>query len=385
LDADREGHGHGHGQALGDHSDELADPHHEDLTKRKAAEKPDRVDRDEQANGSHHDVASELGDAALERRLRLGRAGGKGGDVSDLRGEAGGHHHGSRTAGREMSARVEHVAPVSDERVPGEGRGVFVDGDRLPGQGRLRRLGGRTLENPCVRRYGVAGRDVEDVPGDDRDRLDDAFATAAQDPGGVMGQAPKRIEAFLRTAFLEGPDDRIRENDDDDDGGVGAVPQGQGQRRGDQEQIDQRAPELPQEAGQRRPTFGLGEGVRAETAQAPRRFILGEAAPVRQTDRRHRLVRAEHMPGESRRVLPGDVVLFRRSGIRGRESHIGSGPQETFRLPPASCAGSRVRVAACARLAARLASCRTRTLANPRPCVRWARRSGGMHHAHRNA
>ncbi len=280
LDPDGERDRHGDREPLRNHGHDLAHGDRQDLGEREPPEDSQADDAGEEGHGSDEDRPPEARDLLLERRPRLLRLGGEPGDLPDLRERAGRDDDRLPAPGGHVRPRVEHVAALGEERPRVERLRALRDGQGLSRERRLGDLERRRLDEPRVGPDGVSLRDEEEVARDEVAGLDLLLAAAAEDPGLEPREAPQGRERPLGAAFLERADDGVEEHDAQDHRSVRGSGEREGDRRGAEQEVDERALELPQEDERERPSPRLGQRVRPE-ARPPSLHLLGREAVLR--------------------------------------------------------------------------------------------------------
>ena len=86
-------------------------------------------------------------------------------------------------------------------------------------------------------------------------------------------------DAFLGAALLDEPDDRVEHQNGRDDDRVLVFGQGEGHRRGDQQDVDQRACELTKEDHDAADPFCLGQAGWARTTRVLSAAVFSGAPP----------------------------------------------------------------------------------------------------------
>ena len=138
-----------------------------------------------------------------------------------------------------MRSRVDHAGAVGDAGVLRAGGGVLRHRGGLPRQGAFQRRQARGLEEAGVRAHGVPGGQHEHVARHEVTRRDDFLGPAAAYPHAESRELPQRVHGALGASLLERSHDGVRQEDREDDGGVGAFPQRQRDGRGDEQQVDE--------------------------------------------------------------------------------------------------------------------------------------------------
>ena len=162
---------------------------------------------------------------------------------------AGGHDDGATAAGGDVRAGINHVHALGQRRVRRQRRWMFGDGQRFAGERGLGDFERRGFEQARIGAHGVAGGEQQHVAGHEFARLDALLGAAAQDARVQGGELAQRRHRALRAPFLKRADERVQDHDDKDDARVAALTDDEGNRRRDEEDVDERARELTQHNG----------------------------------------------------------------------------------------------------------------------------------------
>ena len=231
-----------------------------------AGEGKRRVRRD----GDTADEGDALADGVelhLQRRLRLFAALQQPGDGAHLGAHPGRRHHQLGSPTGEAGVHVRHAGPLSQRHPlagPGGHRtGVLTDRLGLPGQRGLVDLHRFGNEQPTVGGQPVARFEQDQIAGYEPSRVLDPVPAAAAHPGGRHEHVAQRLQAALRPTFLDKADGGIDEQHDGDDDGVLHIANRSGEQGSAEQDADEQAAELVQEAQPRWSARAFSEPVRA--------------------------------------------------------------------------------------------------------------------------
>ena len=165
------------------------------------------------------------------------------------------------------------------------------------------------IEHPGIGGDRIAGGQQHQVAGHQLARGHHLLGAVAQHPH-LQGRQPAQCgHRALGAAFLQRADQRVDQHHRQDHPGVALVAERHRQRRGDEQDGDQRAGELPREGAPQRPGRRLGQRVGAVLGEPPRGGA-GRQAP---------LGMALQMPDRliGRKRMPGGRVRGRTVGADG--------------------------------------------------------------------
>ena len=157
-----------------------------------------------------------------------------------------------------------------------------------------------------------------------------APAAIAQHAGTQGGEFAQRLHRTFGPALLPDAEERIREHDDEDHAGVTCLADGNGNARGDEQDVDKRAGELADENGDPRTAFGFREGIRAVCSEATLYFLRRDAVRGASKPREHGFVRQRVPLGPGIRV-PGRCGFRRVVGLRHGRSTRPEEPDRSAR------------------------------------------------------
>ena len=217
---------------------------------------------------------------------------------------AGGHHHPVAAAARDHCTGVQHVQAIGNRRAGLAGPvGVLRHGQRLAREQGLVDLESVRGNETDVRRDPVAGFEVHDVARHERLGIDVEHPLAAAHGRADTQQLLQGLAGPLGTRLLHGADDGVDEQHAEYEGGVLCLADQQRHRRGNGEQVDQGAPELPQQDLEEARRLAPRQRVWAEALETGGGFFVTQAVGHRAKTLQH--VRKVHRE-------PVAVVDFRR-------------------------------------------------------------------------
>ena len=247
-------------------------------------EQRDQHERRDDAHGDAEDLG-DMGHLLLQRRILVVGLGQHVGDLADLRVHAGAGD--DRTAGALSDGRAveDHVGTIAERLGAFQRIGLLADRYGFAGQARLGDAQRRGGEQSSIGGDGVALAEHDDVAGHDIGRIDVNELAVAQHRSLRRGHLGERLDRLLGAGFLNVPQYRVDDQDQDDDNrierqhfaafragrGVGLFNEPRDQRDdgGRQQQVYQRILELGQELlplGHRR---RAGQLVRTEFLKSP--------------------------------------------------------------------------------------------------------------------
>ena len=197
----------------------------------------------------------------------------------------------------------------------------LLDREGLAGQGRLVHGEIVDLDEPEVGRDAVSRLQQHPVARDHVLGRHGEVAAAPDDPDLGLEQVTEGLGRALGLPLLEGPDDRVREHDHEDEGRVAPVSEPGRDRGRREEDIDQRASELPEKEGQRTRRGSRRQPVRAVCLKPGRSLRTVEAAGAG-AEPLLDLASVQRVP-RGRRRLPGHpgrdsfAKVYERYGRRG--------------------------------------------------------------------
>ena len=219
-----------------------------------------------------------------------------------------------RRAAAHRRAEEHDVRPLGERRIGGDDPRLLLHGERLAGHARLADEEVARLEDPAVGGNQVARREHEDVAGHERVGVHGAFDAVAHDAAGEREALLQLLDRRGGAVLLVEAEQRGTDHDREDDPCVHPLGETERHRRGEDQDQDERAPDLPPEQAQRTETLRVLDAVRAHDSQplgrTRRREPVRTRAERRADDRRLRdSSTARWCQGRSR------DLTFRSTGI----------------------------------------------------------------------
>ena len=258
---------------------------------------------------------AEVREAALQRRLALGRRLDERRDAAQFGRHARGHDDAATAPVGDHRALVGHVGAVAQRGIAGpERQHLLVHGEGLAGQRGLLHLEARGLDEAQVGGHDVPGLQQHQVAGHQVARRDVQDLSFAQDARVRRAQAAKRRHGAFGAVLLDEPDDGVQDHDDHDGDGVLRLAHRAGDHRGRQEHQDHEVGELPGEHQPGRAALAFGELVRSVLREAPPRLAASRAP--RRVPCRGATPPARRRAGASREPAPGLGTRVHRSALQ---------------------------------------------------------------------
>jgi hypothetical protein len=182
----------------------------------------------------------------------------------------------------------------------GQRRQVFGDRQRFAGERRFGHLELGLLEQPRIGRDGIARGQQHDVPRHQLARRQHHLLTRTDHAHLQCGQLAQGRHRTFGAAFLEAADQRVGHHHREDDERIAMVAKSHRQQRSDEQDVDQRALELPREGAPQGPRWRLGQGIGAVAGLAARHFIGGQPAQRFAATGGQHLLDGQCMPGGGR-------------------------------------------------------------------------------------
>ena len=210
----------------------------------------DAEDRDHEEQGDLDQQPAEAPEPALE--LRLGRAEPEPlGDLAEHGVRAGLHHHGTAGAAHHVRSLEQRVRSLRERRIAGEVARALLGGVALSRQrGFVHEEVGGT-EDAAVGRDGRARREDDHVPWHERVLRQLDLAAVAQHRHRRLDDRQQLGDRVARPVLLQEAEQGAAEHDRQDDHPVRRLAQEQGERHREQQEDDERAPELVQQQSER--------------------------------------------------------------------------------------------------------------------------------------
>ena len=263
-----------HGQTLRHQRDHLTNGHHQNIHDGHAAQQSHSDHERHHHDGCHHELAAELIHAHFERCLGFHGSRGHACDLAHLGGLSRCHHERLAPPGGDVRAGEHHVQPVCEQRVIGQRFDVLGDWQGFTREGRLGRFERGGFEQARIRPDSISGGEEHDITGHEFARGDQLLLASAQHSHMQGGQLAQRRHRAFRAAFLNGADDRIDQHHDENYQRVLMLAEHGGENSGCEENINQRAGELPQEHPPQRFPLFLGQRVCSMLRDTADRLIL---------------------------------------------------------------------------------------------------------------
>ncbi len=308
-------------ERLGDRRDGERDRGFDHQAEPLAVQRLERADERRDAERQPHETAPEHVQASLERRTLFHEPGDERPDPPDLRSGSGRSHDGPRRAAGDRRALVGHVHAVGERcRDVEEAVRVLFDRQRLAGEGRLvdQEVGGR--QQTRVGRHGLAGLQLDQIPGDE------IFSRHDREPARADDRRARYVEAQeclhrLPGAILGGESDHGVQRQNSEDGArFDEVAERDRHPRGRSQQHDDDAGELVPEDPPARHPPGARQTIGAH-ALAPRRGFLEAESFGGRGEAVQRLTRGECVPAVlSHARRPGRVYDGGRQDPEWRSS-----------------------------------------------------------------
>jgi len=140
---------------------------------------------------------------------------------------------------------------------------VLHNGQGFTGERRFGGLQGGGFEQACIRADLVTSTDQEDVSRNKIASFDNRFAAVPHDADFESREFPQSGHGVLGPAFLNGTDDGIDQDDDEDDHRITRMRHGERDDGGGEEDVDERAGELRGEDLPHGLVGGLGQFIGA--------------------------------------------------------------------------------------------------------------------------
>ena len=264
---------------------------------------PEEVDRQDHHDHHQHDLGeqgSEPVDAAFELGFRRPQAQALR-DLAEDRALAGPRDQDLRRPAAHARAHEHAVRPLGQTRARGHERRSFLHREGLAGEDRL-------IHEEVVRlKHHPVGRD--EAPRGKQDHVarsylccgDHRWLSVAQHVRLDGDARAKLLHRVPGPVFLHETQQRAAEDHREDDGRVQPLPQHERDRRGEDQDEDERTPELVEEQAQGARAFALLDGVRSALDQSPLSVFLAKAVAGR-AQRGEELVGRKTPVGRERRL-----------------------------------------------------------------------------------
>lgn len=246
---------HDHGQELGREPHRERHREEEGLERVAAEEGVDEEDEEHEEEHDLEDQEAKAAGAALE--LGVGRPGVEPrGHAPELRAGSRGHHDRGADA-------ADHGGAVEDGARRVGGARLLLGGERLARQRALVQEEVLGREQAPVRRHEVPGGELDDVAGHDlprRDLANGAVPAHGGDLAHALAEAGGRALGAVGLREVEGDAEHEHQRDDDraDD-----LPEGGGDRAGEEEDQHERVGQVAEQLEERREAAGRRQFVRA--------------------------------------------------------------------------------------------------------------------------
>ncbi|GIU89850.1 MAG: hypothetical protein KatS3mg010_0949 [Acidimicrobiia bacterium] len=338
-------------EALRDRRDRERDRREEHVVDRLAEQDSGRERDDRRDPDRDPDHPCEARHPLLEGRL-LGRLG------ADHPGDLAERGPGARrdddpvpAAARDDRPGVRHRHPVRDRRPRRDLGGALGARERLTGQKRLVDLQAVDPDESQVGRDPCPRLEQDDVTGDEVAAVELPFASVPDDPRAGNDELSQRAHGMLGAPLLCEPDGRVERQDGGDHARVDVLPERQGDDGRGEEDVDQRAPELPEQHDDRRRPAApprARSARRPPAARAPRRrrglaARCRAAARPRRVRARARARRASDRRARRPRDLPisSDLTPTRLPGTPPPTLRTRAAPDESRSSRTTRVAGGR--------------------------------------------
>ncbi len=225
----------------------------------------------------HRDAARERLHALHERRTTAFGADDVQREAADGAVRACCDHRPVAAAARDHRTRVQHIQAIRERGPLTAGPvGLLRYGERFTGEQGLVDLESVRRDQADVGRHAVAGLEVDDVAGHERLRIDVEHPVAAANGRADAQQLLQRLAGFLGTCLLHGSYDGVDKEHAHDKRGILHLADHQRHAGRDAEQVDQGAPELPQDDFEETGWLPPRQGIGPETRQPRSRFLVAE-------------------------------------------------------------------------------------------------------------
>jgi hypothetical protein len=202
-------------------------------------------------------------------------------DASELTCGPGRHHHARPVAACNESPRKDHRSPVAERCLSSNRRNPFVDRHRLAGQRRFVDAQIAHADQTQIRGHTVAGLEQHEVARNDGLRGDCGSLSIADDGSARVDHHPDGIQRPLGASFLDMANDGVEQDHGEHDNGVGDMADGERERGGCQQHVDQHMIELREEAKDLASFWRCRQAIGAETLLACFSLLRSEAVGPR--------------------------------------------------------------------------------------------------------
>jgi hypothetical protein len=221
------------------------------------------------------------------------------GDLSRLGRVADGYDHAAGLPVGHGRPGERHVGSFRQRGVPGQLARGLGDGHRFARQRGLFDLEVADVEQPQIRRDGVAGLHADNVADHQRFAPHAPGPSAADDSRLGDDQRVERADRVLRASLLHEADKSVHHHHAGDHHRVDVIAERDRDDRGRDQHDDQRFNELRQQEPERRGAATAGQRVATVACEPPRRLVVVETLVARRQRLEDR-TREAGMPGRRR-------------------------------------------------------------------------------------
>jgi hypothetical protein len=199
--------------------------------------------------------------------------------MPQLRRRSGGGHERPATTARHRRSRVCHRGALGQRRTFGDRIDRLVDRHRLAREGRLVHRHPSSRDQSPVRRNALALAQNDQVPGDQLFHRQDSLAAGADDARVALEHSAQSQHRPLGPHLLGKSEQRVQDHDRSDRRRLDSLPDQERDRRGGDQQADERICELANRDRRVRRSPRPLEPVGPEPGKPRLGLLLPQAAP----------------------------------------------------------------------------------------------------------